>query len=317
MDAFTQRILLLLISSTLFSCAASKNKRETVSLNKGTKLLKIMDDPAYPNSHQSIVIYDLTESLKADIFNKTSGIEINITEPEKLPTPSFPGFRIQNDKVKKYKDEGMYRFAYKYEYDGLLKTSNFYSNLYENTKQEGNLQHGKSEKYWDLELLNGALTIPFKFRQAVFEPDRFFLDAETLTKTRVRLDAVPSTSFNAGYIFGFGSALKTYRPVYNESSNKLVDIDTRLFRASGGLFIGLTTIGLNDRNIVDVPFRRDRTVFGATYGAAFLITYNNFTVGIATGRDRPFDQLFDKWIYHKEWWYGITFGLDIFKFNLF
>ena len=308
-------LILIWVIVLTTSCAVSKTPRERVTLAKCTKLVKI--DKKEPHElcgnnsasqaktyNYEISMYKLSKKCRVEMLATSKGVEIN---PMKKNCPGTPIMTttVCSDKVDDFKNDNYYRLPFYHQYNGMLQNSPMKSELLDIVKTEGFHEHSETIQYNDMSFLYQAITFPFKYRSPITDLDNDrFLDYEI------------STSFNAGYILGTKLRRKSIGAVFNSKTNKVADVKTYDFGINLGLFAGLTTIKFTQNNVINpLVLENDRTVLGWTYGGALMGSFNNFTIGVAIGWDRPFgtnDEI-QNWYYTGEPWLGLTLGFDILK----
>ena len=153
-------------------------------------------------------------------------------------------------------------------------------------------------RYLEIKPIIQALSIPVKLR--------FKLNDST--------KSTASASFNVGIAYGAKFTHNVYKKLYyiDSARQNVLNHNFKRISFSPGVFLGPTVIDLKAANTYN-NIKKDRSTPGLTYGAFFVIGYNEFNLGIALGADRVFGTQEKNWMYNGKMWLGFVFAIDLVK----
>jgi hypothetical protein len=135
-----------------------------------------------------------------------------------------------------------------------------------------------------------ALAVPFKFRPGSSKLPR-------------QLD----TEFNGNIYLGY--RLDRFRLTYRNKPGGLSQ-NLKQIGFSAGVFGGLGSTFISQWT-THGGTQDEYNGFILSRGLAFLVGFNNLTVGVGVGWDYLTDRDKDTWIYQNKPWYGLTVGLNV------
>jgi hypothetical protein len=135
-----------------------------------------------------------------------------------------------------------------------------------------------------------ALTIPFKFR-----PGSSLLPRQ--------LDTDFNGNIYLGYRFDRFKLTTKTTPLGSTQKLKQIGFSGGVFGGLGSTFVSQWTTNGGTQD--------EYNGFILSRGLAFLVGFNNLTVGIGVGWDYLTDRDKDTWIYQNKPWYGLTVGLNV------
>ena len=163
---------------------------------------------------------------------------------------------------------------------------------------KSNIYQSEYFRYTEAHFVLQALTIPFKYN--------FKINDSILSKA--------SADFNIGAAFGFKITKNKYRKFYTRqdgTDSPLNDYTTN-WSFTPGIFLAPSVIEV-DSALTGGKVNMDRDVIGLTFGAFFVVGYNDFNFGLSLGFDKTFGQGPSAWIYNGKPWIGLVFAFDVFK----
>ncbi|MEO5893605.1 MAG: hypothetical protein ABIQ31_25345 [Ferruginibacter sp.] len=136
------------------------------------------------------------------------------------------------------------------------------------------------------------LTLPFKYRPAQQNLPKQF-----------------NTMLNGAVYLGFRNDIFKLR--YEKSPVRKFERETNHYGFSYGLFTGLGGTVMNPSTTNShIAYEYDGVVW--TKGFAGIIAVNNFTVGLALGKDNLLDHNHKWWGFQqKPWWLALALGLNL------
>ena len=158
----------------------------------------------------------------------------------------------------------------------------------------GGFEGYESIHYTDSRIVLQGLSVALKFRPKV-----------------TGQDALPSTvesGFNPALAFGYQYRLNRYSPQKNAFGNNVLSLGF-----TGGLFAGVSAIGLKSANTSGADLEVDRSVPAASLGIFGLVGFDRINIGFAVGFDHAFGNRSDDWLYQNKSWFGVSVGLDLVK----
>lgn len=86
---------------------------------------------------------------------------------------------------------------------------------------------------------------------------------------------------------------------------------TKPYYVIPNITLGLASLGVND-NTSPNSDQGDGSVLGITGSAGLVFRFNDFQVGLMTGKDWAAGEIAKDWIYQGEWWYSFSIGYPFF-----
>ncbi|NID10642.1 hypothetical protein [Fibrivirga algicola] len=167
----------------------------------------------------------------------------------------------------------------------------------------------KKFTYGDSKLVLQALAVPIKFRP---RPNLKSLSNDPV-KMQAAVDSFPQ-QVESGFNVGFSVGLKFSHNTFRNQKDALGRYTNQLsFSLAGLIGTGVTDISRTTaRSLPASGFTARKNAF-VSYGAVFLLGYNNINVGYAVGVDRALGQYNDNWVYQGQVWHGFIVALDVLK----
>ena len=292
-------IVSILFVVTMASCTTIKSL-EKIQIPKGTYLVKLQSENVKVEtivdtadiSISYFQIYTTNDLCSATIDISESKTEIEILDTSKIDKLK----KISTNKNLNLEDDTKFKIPYQLQYKGKLEEIAKDSvGLYINKDTKGGvLSIGEKFKYWKIETIEQAITIPFKIRP--------------------RLNERPyelTTGINAGFAYGLKWDWNNTRSIFKNSNKNRIGYKNQTKSLVLSPFIGLAANALNTAN-TNNELENSRNILGVNYGFTVVVGINRFDFGVAVGKDFGFGDVVDSWVYQNETWYGLVLGLELF-----